>query len=1295
MASEQLLQPGVSVIQEFRTVSPTIVTPTLVPCAIAPGFQVVPAMVRNATGNEVLNSQAIASVPAILVAGLPAPYTGMDTLVLDVNINNGPTQSFTFSAPASAILDAGQVVDQIEAQSPQGFGAYVVDVNGTYYVQLRTTATGDGQSLKVLSGSANARLGFANDYQAFGVTSYRQTKIRLEQLNFPDPRGIIDELVVDNTTIRAFVNTGKTLLEFLRTQSFLRNKRDTVYTSTADIASIPATVTGLQFSFQQGQQGSVELYTFTTNPTTVSGLVDAMNALLPAGSQASFSYTGLKIHLTSTAGYIKIVTVPTPANTAHTFLHFADDAEVWTLTVADDGDGDASSPLIVVDQENFPAPAGSATKTGSVAIVTELAIHNKTFQVGLDGGSEQEITIDAGPIYGTADIGTGIGPIYGTADIAPVSPAVDLSVTLNTKEFNFSVDAVAKTTIFDISTLEPGVVTLSNQIDEVVSQINATAGVTVCYRTSTGITPSATGGRIAFQNGGGVLATPGGAMILTYRNSNTDDTAVFTALGFISYITAPGTGQSVAQTVGLMDLSTKINTRTLSFTVNGVTKTVTFSINTLVGHTLDNQIDEVVAQINLAAGTTVCYRTSTGVTPYPTGKRIAFQVGGQTVVAGGVISLTHGTGAADTAVFTALGFASYVVGGVEKVVYQTISLAEIVTLLNATMGASFASDASTYLKLSSSILGAESEVRIGRGSANTDLGFVNDFVQNGIPFAPKAGDQVFADGVFIGNVSFVAPGGNEKRLKLDRELSLTFVAQAMYIEAMNIPATLPADRPTPDLVIDPSGAVLIKMEVLRDTEGFPLTNVSGALVIAYNALRLDVSPQAKKPSLLTFSDISVLETTLEPLDLSNPLGLMFYFMMTNAPGISVTGIGVSAVDANDPDGTPLAYTEAFGFLEAQEVYALAPASQNSIVHQAAMAHVLAMSEPDAGGERVVLINPKMPTEDLPALVVSGEGDTLSTAPSGYWFDTKVASLAADLQANQINPIGTIPADVGLYLQLATSAEHYNIAQVSGTRVLIRVAFAPGQNDDRFYSQDAPPFSEQLIGVGFTVYVRGTPLVTPTGLPDYDRIAVAYQKLGRTYLNRRVVMTAPEKTASILDGVEMEIPGYYINAGIAGMVGQLPPQQGFTNYPIAGFTRVLGSNNVFSRTQMNVGAAGGTYWVVQETAGAPLTTRMQVTTDLTSIETREFSITRIVDFVAKFMRIGLRNFIGRFNITQPFLDTLSTVVQGQLGFLREAGILVGGDLNNIVQDSASPDTVLIDVTLDVPYPCNYLRLTLVI
>jgi hypothetical protein len=49
----------------------------------------------------------------------------------------------------------------------------------------------------------------------------------------------------------------------------------------------------------------------------------------------------------------------------------------------------------------------------------------------------------------------------------------------------------------------------------------------------------------------------------------------------------------------------------------------------------------------------------------------------------------------------------------------------------------------------------------------------------------------------------------------------------------------------------------------------------------------------------------------------------------------------------------------------------------------------------------------------------------------------------------------------------------------------------------------------------------------------------------------------------------------------------------------------------------------------------------------------------------------------------------------LGFLADSGVLIGSNLNNIVQDTTEPDQVDVDVTLDVPLPCNYIRLTLVI
>ncbi len=105
--------------------------------------------------------------------------------------------------------------------------------------------------------------------------------------------------------------------------------------------------------------------------------------------------------------------------------------------------------------------------------------------------------------------------------------------------------------------------------------------------------------------------------------------------------------------------------------------------------------------------------------------------------------------------------------------------------------------------------------------------------------------------------------------------------------------------------------------------------------------------------------------------------------------------------------------------------------------------------------------------------------------------------------------------------------------------------------------------------------------------------------------------------------------------------------------------------------------------------------MALTTDVTSVETRTDSITRIVDFTAKFLRRGIRAFIGRYNITQPFLDTLGTVAQGLGAFLTNTGTLIGIDMQKLIQDETQPDALLGEFLLDVPYPCNYIRLTLVI
>jgi hypothetical protein len=579
----------------------------------------------------------------------------------------------------------------------------------------------------------------------------------------------------------------------------------------------------------------------------------------------------------------------------------------------------------------------------------------------------------------------------------------------------------------------------------------------------------------------------------------------------------------------------------------------------------------------------------------------------------------------------------------------------------------------------------------------------------GLPMAAFPGDLLYIDGVLAGTISQVAPNGQNAQLRVNTNKALAFTGSHFYIVAQNI-GPLPgetANRPRPDFIVDANGQATFKHGLLRDSNGAisesvqttALIEPASNLYISYKALRLDVTNKAVNPGLLQFSDPTTLATELSPITADNPLGLGLYFALLNAPAVQITGLGVDAVTPSEPFGTVAAFTDAASFLEQFEVYSIAPLTHETAVHQVFQTHVDSMSLPENKGERIVLVNPSKPVTRLNALVASGtNGNTLGSG--GLTFDTGISNLTALLIAAGIPTPSSIPVSLGVFLNISDNALNYNVTAVSGSVVTVNITFTGSQNTDSFYSTTdlkTPPLPAQLIEDPFSIKVRGAPLVLTDGItPDKPNIAATYTQMAQSFLDRRVWMVVPDQCAATLSGVEQIIDGFYMCAAIAGMIGQQPPQQSFTNFPMTGFTRVIGSNDFFTPQQMNQMAGGGAYIILQDVKGvSPLYARMALTTDLTSIETRTDSITKVVDFCAKFYRTGLKNFIGRFNINQGLLDSLGHVLQGLTGFLTEAGVLIGAHVNNLLQDTSAPDTVLVDITLDVPFPCNYIRITLVI
>jgi hypothetical protein len=128
--------------------------------------------------------------------------------------------------------------------------------------------------------------------------------------------------------------------------------------------------------------------------------------------------------------------------------------------------------------------------------------------------------------------------------------------------------------------------------------------------------------------------------------------------------------------------------------------------------------------------------------------------------------------------------------------------------------------------------------------------------------------------------------------------------------------------------------------------------------------------------------------------------------------------------------------------------------------------------------------------------------------------------------------------------------------------------------------------------------------------------------------------------------------------------------------------------------LNKIAEGGTWIYVQDNKVAPIYCRHQQSTDVTSVAKREMSITKALDYTAKFVRNGLKPYIGRYNITPAYLKLVETILNGISRYLVREGIIGDMKVLSVKQDDINPDTIYVDVEIKVLYPVNYIKVTLI-
>lgn len=391
----------------------------------------------------------------------------------------------------------------------------------------------------------------------------------------------------------------------------------------------------------------------------------------------------------------------------------------------------------------------------------------------------------------------------------------------------------------------------------------------------------------------------------------------------------------------------------------------------------------------------------------------------------------------------------------------------------------------------------------------------------------------------------------------------------------------------------------------------------------------------------------------------NPAVFGAFLALNNA----VTSTNILGLDVNYLTNELLAYDDAFTILALNDIYAISVMTQNTAVHTALKTHVDGLSTPDKKLERVGIINRTLVTTQ----VVDGPFTNGATDAPGTTLTSVGALFITD---------GVVPGTIVQVLQGGFTG-NYTVASVnSQTSLTLTTAISPSQSNLNFQVIKNLQNNEQAATIA------------------------AYAE---SFADSRMILTWPDIVNIPVGNTIRQLPGYFLNCAVGALTTGLPTQQGLTNLHVAVYSGVVHSTKYFSNDDLNTIADGGVMIFVQDVLNqTPLYIRHQLTTNRSSVLFQEYSVTKNVDFIAKFVRTNHKPFIGQYNIVDSTFDDLKTNAKAIMAYLSQGtklpkigGVISNGQLTSIVQNPAALDGILETWTISVPVPLNNLDITLVV
>jgi len=427
-------------------------------------------------------------------------------------------------------------------------------------------------------------------------------------------------------------------------------------------------------------------------------------------------------------------------------------------------------------------------------------------------------------------------------------------------------------------------------------------------------------------------------------------------------------------------------------------------------------------------------------------------------------------------------------------------------------------------------------------------------------------------------------------------------------------------------------------------------------------------------SIGSFVSADLVDETLGTIHPDNPLAQGVYDALLNSAGVTVYYV---ALNTNDLAG----YTHALELAREKNVYyGLVPLTHDRSVIDAVVAHVNAQSTAEVAHWRKCWISLPLVTSELLYDVQEDNMDwtgTLTDDPLATDLATPVYSLltveGAQFVTDEVRPNDKVLINFRVNSLGQIESDEYTVLDVRTETTLV-IADAPVEAIDT-------PVKVQIKRV-FTKDEQINQLALVAG--DFN--------------NRRVNSVFP--TVALNGSIEKA--GYFVAAALAGLRSGTVPHQGLTNTEVLGFTDLTQVVKTFSSTQLDTLANEGVWIITQDTLGSTPYVRHQLTTDRSGLNTAEDSVTTNVDSISYGLMNVLQPYIGKYNVYPGAIRAVREAIFGELIFrqtetftVRAGNQLNGFEIVKLQQDPTFKDRINVEIQLQVPYPLNFIVVTLLV